>query len=164
MRRPITIEFKDTPIRQVFEVLARTSGLNFVFDREVKPDIKVTLSVANLGIDDVVLGLGAAERGAPSPLTPSHAPILRRPASPSPRVHGYADAHTTPTRSSPGPAHAAARRSSASGSASGAGAHHGLLLGMQGGAREQKEERPGNGHPLPTRGSRRIHRGGWLNP
>jgi len=29
-------------------------GLNFVFDREVRNDIKVTLSVSNLSIDDVV--------------------------------------------------------------------------------------------------------------
>jgi general secretion pathway protein D len=51
MRRPITIEFKDTPIRQVFEVLARTSGLNFVFDRDVRQDIRATIFFRNSTVE-----------------------------------------------------------------------------------------------------------------
>ena len=51
LKKPITIEFKDTPIRQVFEVLARTSGLNFVFDRDVRADLRVTLFFRNSTVE-----------------------------------------------------------------------------------------------------------------
>jgi general secretion pathway protein D len=52
--RPITLEFRDTPLRTVFEVIARTSGINFVFDKDVKADVKVTLFIRNASIDDAI--------------------------------------------------------------------------------------------------------------
>jgi general secretion pathway protein D len=52
--KPITLEFKDTPLKAVFEVIARTSGINFVFDKDVRADTKVTIFVRNTAIDDVV--------------------------------------------------------------------------------------------------------------
>lgn len=51
IKKPITIEFKDTPIRQVFEVFARTSGMNFVFDRDVRADLRATLFFRNSTIE-----------------------------------------------------------------------------------------------------------------
>lgn len=54
MQGPITLEFRDTPLRGVFEVIARTSGLNFVFDRDVRADQRVTLFVRNSPIEDVI--------------------------------------------------------------------------------------------------------------
>jgi len=54
MRKTITIEFRDTPVRQVFEVLARTSGLNFVFDRDVRPDLRATVFLRNTTIQDAM--------------------------------------------------------------------------------------------------------------
>lgn len=52
--KPITLEFRDTPLKTVFEVIARTSGLNFVFDKDVKTDTKVTIFVRDTSIDEVV--------------------------------------------------------------------------------------------------------------
>jgi len=52
--KPITLEFRDTPLKTVFEVMARSSGLNFVFDKDVKADTKVTIFVRNTGMDDVM--------------------------------------------------------------------------------------------------------------
>ncbi|MDO9197002.1 secretin N-terminal domain-containing protein [Rhodoferax sp.] len=52
--KPITLEFRDTPLKTVFEVIARSSGLNFVFDKDVKADTKVTIFVRNTGIEEVV--------------------------------------------------------------------------------------------------------------
>ena len=46
-RAPITIEFKDAPIKTVFEVISRTSGLNFLFDRDVKTDQKTSIFLRN---------------------------------------------------------------------------------------------------------------------
>lgn len=54
LAKPITIEFRDTPLKTVFEVIARTSGINFVFDKDVKADTKVTLFVRNTGIEEAV--------------------------------------------------------------------------------------------------------------
>jgi general secretion pathway protein D len=54
LQRPVTIEFRDTPLRSVFEVLSRSGGVNFAFDREVKQDARVTLFVRNAPVDDVI--------------------------------------------------------------------------------------------------------------
>jgi general secretion pathway protein D len=54
LRKPITIEFRDAPIRQVFEVFARTAGLNFVFDREVRSDLRTTVFLRNTTIQEAV--------------------------------------------------------------------------------------------------------------
>ena len=54
LRKPVTLDFRDANLKSVFEALSRTTGINFVFDREVRPDIKVTLTVANISIEDVI--------------------------------------------------------------------------------------------------------------
>jgi general secretion pathway protein D len=38
----------------VLEVLSRESGLNFVLDKDVRPDIKVSIFVRKSSIDDVL--------------------------------------------------------------------------------------------------------------
>lgn len=50
LKKPITIEFKDAPLRQIFEVLSRTSGLNFVFDKDVRSDQRATIFLRNTSI------------------------------------------------------------------------------------------------------------------
>lgn len=52
--RKVTLEFKDGNIRSVFEVIGRTTGLNFVFDRDVRPDLKTTISVRNTSVEDAI--------------------------------------------------------------------------------------------------------------
>ena len=54
LNKPITMEFRDTPIRTVFELIAKRTGLNFVFDRDVPPDAKATVFVRDTSIDDVI--------------------------------------------------------------------------------------------------------------
>jgi general secretion pathway protein D len=51
---PVSVEFRDTPLRNVFEVLSRAGGLNFVFDRDVKTDMKITIFIRNNAIEDVL--------------------------------------------------------------------------------------------------------------
>ena len=53
-KKPITLEFRDTQLRTVFEMLSRTSGINFVFDRDVKQDTKVTIYVRNSNLEDIM--------------------------------------------------------------------------------------------------------------
>lgn len=53
-RKPISIEFKDVALKQVFEVISRTSGLNFLFDKDVKTDQKTSIFLKNSNIASAV--------------------------------------------------------------------------------------------------------------
>ncbi len=53
-RKPITLEFRDAPLRNVFDMIARQSGINFVFDKDVRLDVKTTLFARNTAIADAV--------------------------------------------------------------------------------------------------------------
>ncbi|WP_040844209.1 cohesin domain-containing protein, partial [Nitrospirillum viridazoti] len=53
-RKPITIEFKDVSLKQVFEVIAHTSGLNFLFDKDVKTDQRTSIFLRNSTIEAAV--------------------------------------------------------------------------------------------------------------
>lgn len=54
LNKPITIEFKDAPLRQIFEVFSRTSGLNFVFDKDVKAEQRSTIFLRNSSIRNAI--------------------------------------------------------------------------------------------------------------
>jgi len=47
LKQPISIEFKEAPLKQAFDIISRGSGLNFVFDRDVKTDVRTTLYLRN---------------------------------------------------------------------------------------------------------------------
>ncbi|AOF83731.1 bacterial type II and III secretion system family protein [Methyloversatilis sp. RAC08] len=53
-QKPVTLEFRDTSLRNVFEAIARSTGINFVFDKDVRPDLKVTLFVRNTTVAEVL--------------------------------------------------------------------------------------------------------------
>ena len=61
MAKPVTLEFRDAALRVVFEALARASGLNFVFDRDVRADSRVTLFVRESTVDEVLRLLAATQ-------------------------------------------------------------------------------------------------------
>ncbi|WP_077037898.1 type II secretion system protein GspD, partial [Pelomonas sp. KK5] len=54
LARPISLEFRDTPLRSVFEMMSRTGGLNFILDRDVKGEQRTTLFVRDTSLDDVL--------------------------------------------------------------------------------------------------------------
>ena len=54
LQRQITVEFRDAPLQSVFEVISRTTGINFIFDRDVRPDLRTTIYARNTNIDDVI--------------------------------------------------------------------------------------------------------------
>jgi general secretion pathway protein D len=59
---PVTLELRDTPLRNAFDVLARSAGLNFVFDRDVRADARVTITVRQSPLGDVVRLLLATQQ------------------------------------------------------------------------------------------------------
>jgi general secretion pathway protein D len=48
--KPISMHFKQTPILNVFEVLSKLTGVNFIFDKEIR-ESKVTLFMNDVGLD-----------------------------------------------------------------------------------------------------------------
>lgn len=54
LRKPITLEFQDATVKAVFEVISRVAGLNFVFDKDIKADLKTTIFLKNTTIEDAV--------------------------------------------------------------------------------------------------------------
>jgi len=53
-KKTLSLEFQDAGIKSVFNVVARVSGLNFVFDKDIKPDLKTTIVVKDMMIEDAI--------------------------------------------------------------------------------------------------------------
>ncbi len=59
------LQFRESPLSMVFEALSRTSGINFVLDKDVKSDAKTNIFVKDMLIEsalDMVLTQHALER------------------------------------------------------------------------------------------------------
>lgn len=54
LRKAVSVEFRDAPLRSVFDGLARGTGINFVFDRDVRSDLRISVSISDVSIDDAV--------------------------------------------------------------------------------------------------------------
>jgi general secretion pathway protein D len=52
--KPISLEFRDANVKLVFEALSRTSGINFILDKDVRPDLRTTVYLRNSSIDDAL--------------------------------------------------------------------------------------------------------------
>jgi general secretion pathway protein D len=53
-KKPISIAFRDVPLRAVFEVISRSSGLNIIYDRDFQADQRATISLKNSTIESVL--------------------------------------------------------------------------------------------------------------
>ena len=53
-KQPISIEFRDAPLKQVFELISRRSGLNFLFDKDVKTDQRTSIYLKNSTVEAAV--------------------------------------------------------------------------------------------------------------
>ncbi len=63
--KPISLEFRDANIKVVFEALSRATGINFILDKDIKPDTKATIFVKKLPIDaaiDMVLSSNGLQK------------------------------------------------------------------------------------------------------
>jgi general secretion pathway protein D len=54
LQRPITLEFRDADLKTIFELISRSTGMNFFFDKDVRPDLRTTVFVRNTSIEDVI--------------------------------------------------------------------------------------------------------------
>lgn len=53
-KKNVTMEFKDTDLKSVFELMSRTAGINFVFDKDIRQDTKISIFVRNNTIEDIL--------------------------------------------------------------------------------------------------------------
>lgn len=53
-KKPISLEFRDANVKTVFDVLSRTSGINFAFDKAVRSDLTTTIFVKKASLEDIV--------------------------------------------------------------------------------------------------------------
>jgi general secretion pathway protein D len=57
--RPVTLQFRDAQTKMIFEVLSRQTGINFIFDKDVKTDGRTTIFVRDVAVEqaiDLILG------------------------------------------------------------------------------------------------------------
>lgn len=52
--KPLSMEFKDTELKSVFEIMSRTAGINFVFDKDVRQEGKVSIFVRDNTVEDIL--------------------------------------------------------------------------------------------------------------
>ena len=52
--RPVTLQFRDANTKMVFEVLSRQTGINFIFDKDVRSDGKTTIFAQEVPVEQVI--------------------------------------------------------------------------------------------------------------
>ena len=52
--RPISLDFRDASLRTVLDVVSRNSGVSFIFDKDIRPDTKVTVYLRSARVEDAI--------------------------------------------------------------------------------------------------------------
>lgn len=52
--KPVTLQFRDANLKMVFEALSRTSGINILLDKDVRPDLKTSIFVKEVSVEDTI--------------------------------------------------------------------------------------------------------------
>ena len=52
--RPISLDFRDAGLRTVLDVVTRTSGVNFVLDKDVRSDVRITVFLRSARVEDAI--------------------------------------------------------------------------------------------------------------
>lgn len=52
--RPITLDFRDVNLRTVLDVVTRNSGINFILDKDVRQDLRVTTYLRQVKVEDAI--------------------------------------------------------------------------------------------------------------
>jgi general secretion pathway protein D len=53
-KKPVSLQFRDANLKMVFEALSRTSGINALLDKDVKPDAKISIFVKDVSVEDAI--------------------------------------------------------------------------------------------------------------
>lgn len=52
--RSISLDFRDAGLRNVLDVVTRNSGVNFILDKDIRPDIRVTVYLRSARVEDAI--------------------------------------------------------------------------------------------------------------
>lgn len=52
--KPISLELRDVSIKVVFDALAKATGINFILDKDIRPETKATIFVKKLSVEDAI--------------------------------------------------------------------------------------------------------------
>jgi general secretion pathway protein D len=52
--RPISLDFRDAGLRAVLDVVSRNSGINFVLDKDIRPDTRTTVYLRSAKVEDAI--------------------------------------------------------------------------------------------------------------
>jgi general secretion pathway protein D len=52
--KPVTLELRDANIKMVFEALSRATGINFILDKDIRPDTRATVFIKQARIEDAI--------------------------------------------------------------------------------------------------------------
>lgn len=53
-RKPVSLSFAGATLQQVFDALKQASGLNYMLDKDVRTDQRITISVSNKPVEDIL--------------------------------------------------------------------------------------------------------------
>ncbi len=53
-KKKVTLEFRDANIKSVFELLSKSAGINFLLDKEIRSDSKVSIFVTQTSIEEAL--------------------------------------------------------------------------------------------------------------
>jgi len=53
-KKPVTLDFREATLKAVFDILSRSADINFILDRDVRPDLRTTVTVRNSTLEEVV--------------------------------------------------------------------------------------------------------------
>ena len=52
--RRLTLDFRDANLRSIFEAISRAANVNFVFDRDIRPELKASLVVKDTSVAEII--------------------------------------------------------------------------------------------------------------
>jgi general secretion pathway protein D len=52
--KPVSLELRDVSLRNAFDILSRASGISFVFDKDVRSDLRTTIVVRDAMVEDAI--------------------------------------------------------------------------------------------------------------
>lgn len=86
--RPVSLDFRDANLRAVLDLLTRSSGVNFVLDKDVRPDTRATVVLRQTRVEDALTLIASTNQLAYKVIDPTT--VLIYPKTPD-KVKEYQD-------------------------------------------------------------------------
>src|SRR5688572_7724500 len=53
-RKPVNLEFRDASLRTVFDALSRSTGINYVLDKDIRTDLRTTVIARGSPLEEAI--------------------------------------------------------------------------------------------------------------